>query len=278
MADISDVEAALRHLAALAAYPGGFAAPSIVGAPVLIDRGDPDMEALGQRMKAGAPYIGVGAKKLASRNTTRYQPKWVPSAAAAPAPTLGVSVSGLTVTIAGAVTAGNVVSIVSAGVFASHIALASDTPASIAAALAAELPGALSAGASVSCRLPPAATVFSTVPVQRELIREEHIVAVTTYTPTAAMRDALGAAVKVAIASTDWLTLSDQRAQIKPSRDLSTDFGEQQSVYVRETWWLIDFSTTAQQIVTRMAAGGGVFGLSPAPGDATFGPQPAAGE
>lgn len=243
MADLSDVENALGVFVGGVVFPLGVSA---IGAPVAVERGWPNSVALDAALGAGKVTVSIYAQQSTERNTTRFREDW--QQIAPPAITLTASVSGLSITIGGAVSASTQVVAVKANNLAyAYTALTTDTPATIAAALAALIPGATSNGAVVT--LTGAAQLTARVSgigsIAREVRRQSRGFQIVVWAPTPALRDTASSLIDSAFAGISTLTMPDGfGANVTYQRTFTSDQGENENLYRRDLFYTIEYATT----------------------------------
>lgn len=244
MADLADVETALVTLIADALYPGGAAEASAIGVAARIYRGWPVLGGLEADLAGGVVNVSVLAVPGQVRNTTRWNDPPHDSYAA---PTMTVSVSGSTATIGGVAGAGQVAGLLIDGLAYVYRASAGDTTASVAAALA----GLIGAGAVVSGSMVTIAgarrltgRVGADAADARELRRQQQSFRVTLWCDSPASRDAVSAAVDLALGSQDFITLADgSSARIRFESTSSSDRQEDAELYRRDLVYSVDYAT-----------------------------------
>lgn len=211
MADISIIERGLVGLVASYLFPGvtylsgSFASCAAAGLPVKVYRGWPSANELDNDLTAGKAHVAVFPESGMVRLTSRYVPIW--RQITDNAPTLTATVSGLTITLGGTVSAGQVIGVqygrgTNISAF-SYRALSSDTLPAIASALAADIDGATSISAQImlppTC-VNPAVLVVSDQTASMEVRRQEQRFRISCFTPTPLARDAICSAVDGGIA------------------------------------------------------------------------------
>lgn len=210
MADQSQVSAALVALVAGRLYPNGTGAPSIVGAPVIVYAGWPRPGSLEADLPAGKVHVSVWATD--SVRSEIRPPVWREQSIQPP--TMAGIASGQSVAIAGTATPGHSVALLVDGQPYVVPTPAGSTPATVAAALAALIAAdqpAAAAGAVLT--IPQARSIkartVSTGTAARTVLRETRTYQVTAWAGDSRLRDAVGAAVHVALAATARLALPD---------------------------------------------------------------------
>ena len=208
MADLSDIERGLVTLIAGALFPatgympGAFATTS-GGQAVKVVRGWPTQDALNSDLAAGRAVISIFAEHGMTRNVSRWPTLAVQVSTVTP--TLTVAVAGAAVTLAGTITAGNVVGIAAGSPLAAHayIIQAADTLASIATALAAKIAGATAAGpvVTLAARLNLVAGVMVPQTVLTITRQQEQGFRISVWTATPAARDILAGQVDNALSA-----------------------------------------------------------------------------
>lgn|GEM_PF-279921 len=276
MADISDVEEALCGAIFAAVYPGGLAQSSVTGFDVKIYRGWPANKTLNADLAAGTQTVTVFSQEKATRDTSRYPRVW--RTVAVTEPTITVTVEGTSLTLAGTVTAGQLVGLIADGVAYSYQLLASDTLDTAAAGLAALVSGATSDGATVLA--PPGVSiegrVVGTGTAEMETRRQEQVFMVSVWCPTPGGRDALAAAIDNALSVIDWLTLSDGTVGRLLYRSTSeSDLSENANLYRRNLDYSVEYPTTMLKTGPQMLFGVGTLaGTGPEVGFGCLLPPP----
>ena len=236
MADQSDVAAALVALVANRVYPRGTGQPSIVQAPVIVYAGWPRPGSLEADLPAGKVHVSVWATDTVR---TEIRPSVWREQSVTP-DTMTGTVAGLAVTIAGTATPGHSVALLVDGLPYVAPVTAASTPETVAAALAALIAvdqPAVAVGAVLT--LPQARSIkartVSTGTAARTVLREDRTYQVTAWAGTARLRDAVGAAVQLALASTARLALPDATlATLTVGTSRNDDDLTRQAVYRRD--------------------------------------------
>jgi hypothetical protein len=260
MADLSDVEQALALLATQALYPSGISLPPAVSALCKLHRGWPLPRELDADMKAGnIVVVSVFAQRNASRNTSRYPREWQ-QAQTQPAATMTATVSGAHVTIAGTVSAAQIVALIINGATAyAYRPLATDAAADVATALAALVPSATVSGAVVTV---PGSAPRITARVEadaittRELRRQEQSFTITIWAPTPALRDAAASVVDTLFAGLDRFALADgYSARVRYVSTGEDDSPQRGLLFRRDLRFTVEYPTTETATTPRMAVG-----------------------
>ncbi|OYV96080.1 MAG: hypothetical protein B7Z62_08895 [Deltaproteobacteria bacterium 37-65-8] len=184
-------------------------------------------------------------------NTTRFLNE-EPAQLSVPVASLTMKVSGNTVTVGGAIKAGEAAFIGVNHLPYSHQVLASDTLGSIAAALAAIVPNASAAGAVVTVGgnvFELQAAVSMVAAMQQEIARQKRVFMLTTWAPTLASRDAITQAVDVAFKAIPGrrILLQDSTYGILIYRGtLQTDDLSTRRIYRRDLRYEVEYATTQQ--------------------------------
>jgi hypothetical protein len=261
MADLADVENAVEATVTTAVYPSGSSQPSIIDTQVSIARGWPVAADIDTAMAAGNCIVSIYSQPNVERNTTRYPRD--DQVLTAPVHTLTVAVSGNTITIGGTVaTPQNVIVLCGPTLAFAYSVQSNDTLASIATALAAliaaSFPGTAAAGDVITIAGKPGtirARVASQGTVWTEQRRQERGLQVTCWCPTPSLRDALVAAIDVAFAQIDWLTLADQSAaRIRYERTIETDAPEKVLLFRRDLFYTVEYPTATITTAPETAA------------------------
>ncbi len=253
MADLSEVLQAFVTLITGVVYPNGTTEPSIVApSPVKVYYGWPLPSTLDVDLTAPTnPPVNISVFNLpGDQDVTRFMrtqdPPLVPVL-----PTLTATVSGATVTIGGAVTAGNYISVGAGTQVVSYGALSSDTMASIAAALTSQftLPVVASASESVITfaagfsRIVARVAAPQTMTTEVERLRKRF--QITIWSATDAMRNTLGSAIRPAIMATAALLLPDgTTARLWPISDNDDDNKDRANGFLRDMIYMVEYPTT----------------------------------
>ncbi|MGC8703721.1 MAG: hypothetical protein ACP5RV_12450 [Thiomonas sp.] len=250
MADLTDVQSALVGVIAQTVYPNGTAQPSAVGAPVRVFPGWPLPQQLDADMAAGTVQISVFGTAI-SRAVPQMQPTWQTVSIT---PTqLSASVSGMTITLTGAITTPQAVSVQQASTQASYAVQASDTLTSICTALAALIPGATSSGNTLT--LPPGATpqmLFAEpATVLQEVGRQRQVFQVSVWAPTPTLRAQVAALIDPALRLAYRLQMPDtSAAEIRFQGAMDDDQVQKVACFVRHLRYEAEYATTNVQQTT----------------------------
>lgn len=264
MADQSDVETALVGLITAGLYPSGVsgaAALSTAGMVCSVSRGWPDPQSLDAALAASVSWVTVYAPAGMSRLTSRYAPTW--QQISANVPTVTATASGSTVTFGGTVSARNVVGVqFGAGKLKSGYSYrftGTDTLAAAASALAARIAGASAFGSVLSL---PGGTVGLSAAVvvdqqaQIELRRQAQEFRLICWCPTPAARDALAAAVDLAVAGqldangnpTEFMPLPDGTSvRLTYRNGYTMDGSQKDGLWRRDLCYTAEYATTLVQ-------------------------------
>jgi hypothetical protein len=256
MADVVDVMSALVAAMAQVIYPNGTAQPSVTGLATVIYAGWPQSSQLDKDLAAlntggGRVHVTVYATG-AEKNTTRYSTDWLPLTQ--PAQTVTLVVAGQTITVGGAVSVPQNIAILVNGLPCTYAVQANDTLTSIATALAVQIPGASNTGPVITlpatariqaARVGGAGTMF------REVRRQQRAVQLTIWADTPAHREATAQAIDVALAATEFVTLSDQTAARIIYQSSRLDDGTQKAnLYRRDLIYSVEYATTQTSAAT----------------------------
>lgn len=265
MADQSDVENALVALAATALYPNGTDAPSITGAGCLIYRGWPTTSALNDDLTAGRINVTVFPTAEPGHNTTRYTQSWYGETAAA---SLTATVSGVTVTLAGTATLGQLVGLLIDGVSYVYATQSGDTPAIVAAKLtvsvAADRMATLS-GATIT--IPGAGDVSARVVADgtttQQVRRQEREFRITCWCADPTSRDVTASAIDVLLARYNFISLADGTlGRLLFRGSLVFDQSEDAMLYRRDLLYSVEYPTTVTSPTPSMLFGNIVLNAS----------------
>ncbi len=252
MADLSDVETALRNLIGAALYPAGVPANNIslvCGKAVRVYRDWPVKTDLDKDLKAGVVNVSIFAQPNMTRRDSRYPRRWQLTGPATP-PTLTWMVAGGTATLTGTVSVPQVAALVTGRADAVYPVQASDTLASIAAALAAQLAAAgVQASAAGPAVTVAGASVVGRIGVPRQMVREirrqDQGFLVTAWCADADSRDAVCAAIDAAMAAVQFLPMPDGTgARLTYRSTGSSDRAENDGLFRRDLAYTVEYATT----------------------------------
>jgi len=258
MADQSDVETALAAQIEAVVYPPGTGDAGLGGLVGRVYRGWPNPAALDADLAAGVVNITVFPLDDA-RNTTRYFDTWmVPD----PVPvTLAVIVAGETVSFSGSAASGQLAGVLADNAGYIYRTRTGDTPALVAANIAVALRTkriAQLSGASVT--IPGVGRLFGRAVADQSALwqvrRQRQDFRITCWCPDYASRDAVAAAVDVALAQQHFLALADgSRGQLVFVRSQTSDAGENATLYRRDLIYAVEYPTTVIQTLPSMLFG-----------------------
>jgi len=260
MSDLIDVQNSLVSIVAAAAYPNGTGQASVSGSPIVVYAGWPTASRLDTDLIAGKAHITV-YPTLIETNKTRYSKDWQQQSINTA--TITAAIVGQTVVIGGAMpspfTAHNVVAMVN-GLPYVYAVQAGDTLTTIAAALAALIAvgvtGTTSSGAVItmpSTANITAARVGVTGTAIREIRRQERVFQITVWANTPAQRDAIGSALDIALAATEFLTMPDgYGARMIYRNSHVTDDLQKAKLYRRDFQYSVEYATTQTEVETQI--------------------------
>ena len=259
MADQSDVEIALVGAIASALYPQDISAPSIVAATCRVYRGTPTSAALSADLAAGVVNVTVIPDASAQENTTRFpdEPRIISSAV----PGLTIGVDGVTATLAGQATMGQVAGLLVDNLAVVHRIQAGDSPALVAATLGTYLRSrrlVLVNGASIT--MPGARAVIGRVVsdqvVQRETRRQQQRFKVSVWCPSPSLRDLVAATIDQAFSASLWLPLVDGTSgYLRAISSAVLDQSQNTNLYRRDLTYSVEYPTVITTIVPSMIFG-----------------------
>lgn len=247
MADLCDVSNMLVAQAAQALYPNGTGQPSTAGVPIRIYAGWPIPASLDADMAAGTCHLTVFPEPHVTRDTTRFFSTWQATSVAAP--TLTVTVSGVTLTVGGTVTTPQYVGLVINGLTYAYALQSNDTLISIATALATLISANMPATSSGAVVTIPAARAISgrigaTATMAKEVRRQSHRYCVTAWAPTPALRSAIAGVVDAYLTDPPFRALPDASAAwLNYASTADIDTGERENVYRRDLRWFVEYPT-----------------------------------
>ena len=258
MADQSDVETELVMLASEALYPSGTEESSVPGPVCRVYRGWPKAAALNADLAAGRINVTVFPSSSAMRNTTRYPDEWVTVPCS---PALTVTVSGISVTFGGAASFGQLAGVLVDGRSYAYRTTNSDTPASVAANIAAL------ARADTIVALTLATLTFQGAgDVQARVVadasglmevrRQIQSFRIICWCPTPLLRDATAAAIDSSLATTRFITLSDDSAaRLIFAGTTVFDQSQNAMLYRRDLVYTVEYATTVTGLQPSMLFG-----------------------
>ena len=270
MADVSDVYNTLAAWISDLLYPNGPQSPSALmynGAPVAfrVYPGWPVVQNLNEDLANGVVNVNVYPRPE-EVNVSTLPSDW--QITSAPTPTLTASVSGLSVTIGGTVTAGEVVTIFYDGTAASYAAQASDTLDSIASALSGLISGSsvsgstvtLAAGSySVSAQVTAPVTAIYDVKEQRRTFQ------IVVWAPSPVLRDQVVQFIDRYLGNTYRISLPDgSMMTLMYERSPMDDLLQKEGAWRRDLFYHVVFATTQSQTFTPVVQSTVQSSLTPA--------------
>jgi hypothetical protein len=256
MADLIDVGNAIRDTIAAALYPNGTGQPSVLAFPIQVYGGWPQPEELDADLKAGSAHVSIWPTPN-ERPAVDHFPDWqVMSVVAA---TLTATVATNTVTIGGTVSTPQSLAVIADNKAFSYAVQGGDTLAGIAAAVAAGLTAAGIAASAVGAVITLASAKHITARVGgsgtsfRELRRQERVFQVSCWAWAPDKRDALAAAVDVALGANWRILLADSTYGNMLYRGSSQhDESQKQLVYRRDVLYSVEFATIQTRVDTQV--------------------------
>jgi hypothetical protein len=247
MADQSDVETALSALVTGALYPNGAAFASIAGVDCRVYRGWPSPTALDADLAAGRVNVSIFPANAGARTTTRYPVTW--HKAASNTPSLTVTVEGVTATFAGTGAAGLLAGIAADGQSYVYATQPTDSAELVAASLGVLASRTLFVqvqGASLT--VPGAAKLLARTAMaqlsMRELRRQRQDFRISCWCPDFATRDAVGAAIDLALSQLPFIRLADgTEARLTYASDAVFDRSEDAGLYRRDLVYTAEYPT-----------------------------------
>lgn len=263
MADQADVEAVLAALAAASLYPNGTANPSVPGPDCRIYRGWPNPSALDADLAAGRINVTVFPLEFKLRNVTRFPAHWTPLDIHAP--TLKASVSGISATLYGTASAGQLAGLLVDGRTYVYRTQANDTPESVAANLASLVRAdriALLTNASVA--IPGAAQLEARTVADggalMEVRRQEQHFRLTAWCPDPATRDATASAIDADFATRPFIDLPDgTQGRLLYAGTAVFDQSQDAALYRRDLIYSVEYATTRSTTQPAMLFGTGAI-------------------
>jgi len=268
VADIADIERAFVDTIGAALYPNGSSQPSITRDDVRVVRGWPNAAALDADLKEGIATVSVFSRPGMTRLTTRFPREWLDGVITPP--TMTATTAGDTVTFGGHGGVEQNVGIKTAAGAWIYGAHAEDTPRSVAYTLAGMVPGASYDG-MFSVVVPGAAGLLGRVGGKgnagKEIRRQEQGFLITCWCSTPEQRDAVAAAVDVALAQIDWLSLSNgELGRLKYANSVVTDVPTKDALWRRDLTYSVEYATTIYQTAAQMLFGIENTNLNGSPG------------
>lgn len=259
MADLADVEEALKNVVASALYPAGVPTSTIspiVAKSVRIYRDWPVKANLDVDLAAGIVNVSIFSKRGGTKRTTRYPRTWRLAGTLAQ-PTLSWTIGNGSATLSGTVAAPQNVALILDGQAVVYSVQAGDTLAVIVTALAEQL-NALgrswvitvsSATLTIQNAYSVGGRVGAVQTMIRELRRQDQGIIITVWAPDPDTRDAVSAAIDAAMSALSFLTLSDgQGARILYADTAPSDQAENETLFQRNLMYQIEYATTATKI------------------------------
>jgi hypothetical protein len=269
MADISDVEQAVANTISSILYPVGSTQSSIVGSLCRIYRGWPNSATLNADLSAGVVNVTVVTDNDSGRTTTRYLPEFQTKSSR-----VGVVASTFrqTITISGVPAVGDVVGALIDGTAYAYRIQTGDTPDLVASNLnqliqtnrLSTVQGStiiVAKAGSIEAR-----TVSDSIS-SFESRRQEKDLRVICWCPTPSVRDAVAAAIDLAIDQASFLVLSDEtNARVIYKNTASYDQAQNALLYRRDLIYTVEYPTVTVLMQPSM-----LFGASDINNNITFG-------
>lgn len=244
MADLSEVQDAIRDLCTPLVYPNGTLQPSIVNAPVKVYSGYPKPKNLDDDLSNGITHINIFAENK-ERNTTRFLHEY--ENIDAPVPTIVLTVTNNQVLVSGVniPTTYQFCTIIVNNITYSYEVQQTDTLASIAINLAAIIPTANAFGnlITIANAYKIVARVGVKTTVRYESKRQEKCFMVQIWAPDFTKRDVLGKALDTYLPTYYHLELYDQIAKMIFAGSHQVDESEKQILYRRILYFNVEYST-----------------------------------
>ena len=296
MADLSDVEAALVSLIAGYVFPnpgylpGSSVASRAVAVPVptiavpspvsglvsvRLYRGWPESAALDADLRASVAHISVFSEQGVTRNVSRYSSD--PVQISVTVPTITATLSGYNVTLAGAITAGNVVGVMDSmpgqSYHVGYVVLAGDSLATVATKVALLITGASAVGAVIT--LPPSPDLAaSTEALQQAMTvtrQQQQGIRVSIWAATPQARDAICSLVDNGLAgmrnANGYLTRffavgAFETAHLAYRASYTNDLSARDRIWRRDLCYTIEYATTLIETDPTMLFGGGSISVT----------------
>jgi hypothetical protein len=280
MADLSDVQEALKTAVAAILYPVAPTVPlqaSACGIPVLVMKGWPSPQSLDKNLKAGITVVSIYVRPT-ERDTTRYSFDY--EEIDVPEGTYSLSVAGQVITVGGAAPnpfmAQNLYVLIGK-VPCLYAAQAGQTAAQVAAGLGAVIadvfPGTTVSGTTITlpgAYLILAARVGVTGTAERELGRQDREFQITVWAPKPDGRDTVTKYVDPKLRAQAFIDLPDgSKGRLIYRGSPFVDFDQKQGIFRRDLIFSVEYGTTdtltAEQIVQTSVETGLTPDGTPAP-------------
>ncbi|GGY07129.1 hypothetical protein [Paludibacterium paludis] len=257
MADLMDVQDALKTLVNGALYPAGPAAVSAAGMPVTIDIGMPAQAQLDTDLAAQRCHVAIFSLEN-ERNTTRFSKTWRTLKRADI--TVKAEVAGLTISLSGSTATAHNIMVIADNTARSVAIKPGGRLVDAVAALAAQFPGAAASGASLTLPAPTRRVIarvggFDTV--SRDLCHIEKDFAVTILAANQDQKRALARLLMPRLVDTRFLVMPDgSRPKMLYRRSLDSD-GAQNGAPSRR-----DIVMTVEYAITQLAEAAQVLSVT----------------
>lgn len=258
MADIADVADTLAAIMASVVYPNGTAEPSAVGHPVRVYPGWPNRETLDADLRAGVAHATCFPMQQ-ENSSIRYLYEWRELSRQTAAVT--ATVADRTVTLAGSIQAGDIVTVIVGGVAVSTAAQVDSTLATLASSIATllvtKIEGTSSSGAVV--------TVGGTEPVTarvgvqgvqvREVRRSAKMFMLTVWANSNEQRADVSRALDAALSAINRVAFPDTtKGRVWHAWSLDNDNPQEALLYRRDIVYWVEFPVTQMRPATEITS------------------------
>lgn len=252
MADISDVLDVMAQLVTTAVYPNGSGQPSVANVQVTIEEGDPIRSQLDQDILNGNAHISIFPTNIV-RDVTRFEREFLISEKIAP--TIILTISNNQVQVTGTVVLPQSVMLIVNKTGYAYTLQAGDTLNSIATNLAANTPNAGAFGNTITISgniyslQAEVATPYTAV---EEIRRQEQVITISIWSPTPAIRSALGSAIDQYVGAQFRVLLPDNLYGLLwfYPRAREDDGNQDSLIYTRELNYKMQYATTITKTYT----------------------------
>jgi hypothetical protein len=264
MADLSDVQEALKTVVAAILYPVAPTAtmqPSACGIPVLVMKGWPGPQSLDDNLKKGKTVVSVYTRPT-ERDSTRYPLDY--EEVSVPEATYSLASAGQVITVGGAAPTpffGQNLFVLVGKTPCRYSAQSGESAAQAAAGLgaviASQFPGTTVSGTQIAlpgAYLIAAARVGVAGTASRELGRQDREFQIAVWAPHPKDRDTVAKYIDPKLRAQSFLALADgSQGRLVYRASPFTDFDQKQGIFRRDLIFSVEYGTTdtlaAEQIV-----------------------------
>jgi hypothetical protein len=258
MADLSDVENAIVTLLNDALYTHGLSNASVVGAICRVYRGWPSPAALNSDLSAGVVNVTVFPSTSPDEVLEPYFDR--PYALIPPA-SMEATVQGETVTFSGQIMARQIVGLLIDATPFIYNVIQGDSIQSVGANLAMSIRADRPATSSGSTLTIPGvmslvARVAMNVPVSLSLRRQRRDIQINCWSPSPDLRDAVSAAMDLAMAEKSFIVLADNtQAHLRYRSTQLFDQSQNALLYRRDLCYSFEYTMTREMTASVMLFG-----------------------